>query len=149
MTRSLQVAAMVVIMAGPATAQDISPVVVEGVVSASLETVWAAWTTSEGLRSWYAPHAEIDLRIGGLMRANYNAQGALGDSETVEREVLSFEPNKMISIRVARLPDGFSLPRTILSMWTVIQSASTIPRGRGRALRKTRCGNHRGLAEAR
>ena len=84
MTRSLQVAAVVVIMAGPATAQDISSVVVEGVVSSPLETVWAAWTTSEGLRSWYAPHAEIDLRIGGLMRANYDAQGALGDSQTVE-----------------------------------------------------------------
>ena len=120
MTRSLQVAAMVVIMAGPATAQDTSPVVVEGVMSASVDTVWEAWTTNEGLGSWLAPHAEVDLRIGGLMRANYNAGGALGDPQTVEREILSFEPKRMISFRVVVLPEGFPFTRTIRRMWTVI-----------------------------
>ena len=120
MTRSLRVVAMVVFLAGPATAQDTSPVVVEGVVAAPLDTVWAAWTTNEGLRSWYAPHVEVDLRIGGLMRANYNARGALGDPQTVEREILSFEPHKMLSVRVVDLPDWFPSPNTIRSMWTVV-----------------------------
>ncbi len=120
MTRSLQVAAMVVIMAGPATAQDTSPVVVESVVSAPVDTVWEAWTTNEGLRSWLAPHAEVDLRVNGLMRANYNAAGALGDLQTVEREILSFEPNRMISFRVVVVPEGFPFAKTIRRVWTVI-----------------------------
>ena len=38
-----------------------------------------------GLRSWLAPHAEIDLRIGGLMRANYDSRGALGDPHVGRR----------------------------------------------------------------
>ena len=117
MTRSLQAVAMVVIMAGPATAQDTSPLVVESVVAAPLETVWDAWTTNEGLR-WFAPQADVNLRIGGLMRAKSTEQGALGDSQTVEREILSFEPRKMISFRVVKLPGG--VPREIGSMWTVI-----------------------------
>jgi uncharacterized protein YndB with AHSA1/START domain len=43
-------------------------IVSEGVVSAPVSEVWKAWTTSEGLKSWLAPHADIELRIGGLMR---------------------------------------------------------------------------------
>ena len=120
MTRSLRVLAMVVFLAGPAAAQDTSPVVVEGAVAAPVDTVWAAWTTNEGLRSWYTPHSEIDLRIGGLLRANYDSPGALGGSLVVEREILSFEPNKMLSVRVVKLPDGFPFVSTIRSMWTVV-----------------------------
>src|SRR5688572_6761423 len=79
MKRALMAVAIVVAVWGSADAQDVSPVVHEGIVEAPLDAVWAAWTTSEGLRSWMAPHAEIDLRVGGRMRANYNAQGTLGD----------------------------------------------------------------------
>jgi len=112
--------ALIVILAGHATAQETGPIVSEGVVAAPLDAAWAAWTTSDGLRSWLAPHAEIDLRIGGLMRANYSAQGALGDPQTIENAILSFEPKKMISIRVAKSPNGFPFPNAIAEMWTVM-----------------------------
>ena len=120
MTRSLRVAAILVVLAAPATAQDTSPLVFERVIDAPVETVWAAWTTNEGLESWYASHAEVDLRVGGLFRANYDGQGTLGDRLTVEREVLSFEPNEMFSFRVVRLPDGLLIPDAALSIWNVI-----------------------------
>jgi uncharacterized protein YndB with AHSA1/START domain len=111
---------LIVILAGHATAQDTGPIVSEGVVAAPVDAVWAAWTTSDGLRSWLAPHAEIDLRIGGLMRANYSAQGALGDPQTIENAILSFEPRKMLSIRVATFPKDFPFPNAIADMWTVL-----------------------------
>ena len=104
----------------PALAQDTTPIACEGVVAAPLDAVWAAWTTGDGLRSWLAPHAEIDLRVGGLMRTNYRAQGALGDPQTIENAILSFEPQRMISIRVARFPDGFPFQHAIGDMWTVL-----------------------------
>jgi uncharacterized protein YndB with AHSA1/START domain len=50
---------------------DTSPLIHEGLVEAPLSEVWNVWATGEGLRQWMAPHAEIDLRVGGLMRANY------------------------------------------------------------------------------
>lgn len=99
---------------------DTSPIVAERIVPAPLTDVWAAWTTSDGLRSWLAPHASIDLRVGGLMRTNYNAQGTLGDAQTIENAILSFEPERMLSIRVAKAPANTPFPNTIGEMWTVL-----------------------------
>jgi uncharacterized protein YndB with AHSA1/START domain len=99
---------------------DVSPLVHEAIVDAPLAEVWNVWATSEGLRLWMAPHAEIDLRVGGLMRANYNPDGKLGDSQTIVNTVLSFEPQRMISIKVVKTPDGFPFPNAITQMWSVI-----------------------------
>lgn len=104
----------------PAWAQSVAPLVHEGVIDAPLADVWHAWTTSDGLRSWLAPHAEIDFRIGGTMRANYSPDGELGDAQTIENTVLSFDPYEMISIRVSRAPADFPFPSAIFEMWTVI-----------------------------
>lgn len=120
MKRATAAVAMVAVLCGSVSAQDISPIVSEGLVEAPVAAVWAAWTTSEGLRSWLAPHADMDLRVGGLMRTNYSARGALGDPQTIENTVLSFEPRRMISIKVSKAPHGFPFPHAIREMWTVI-----------------------------
>jgi uncharacterized protein YndB with AHSA1/START domain len=111
---------MLAALSGPAGAQDVSPIVQEGMVEASVERVWTAFTTSEGLRSWLAPHAEIDLRVGGLMRTNYHPQGQLGDPQTIENTILSFEPGRMLSIRVSKAPETFPFPNAIRDMWSVV-----------------------------
>ena len=103
---------------------DVSPLVHEGIVDAPLTKVWNAWSTSEGLRLWMAPHAEIDLRVGGLMRINYNPNGQLGDSQTIINTVLSFEPQRMISIKVTKTPEGFPFPNAISQMWSVVYLAA-------------------------
>ncbi len=103
---------------------NISPLIHEGLVEAPLTEVWNLWSSSEGLRLWMAPHAEIDLRVGGLMRANYNPEGKLGDSQTIVNTVLSFEPHRMISIKVAKAPEGFPFPNAITQMWSVIYFAA-------------------------
>lgn len=97
-----------------------NPLVHEGIIDAPLADVWKVWATSEGLCQWMAPHAEIDLRVGGLMRANYNPDGQLGDSQTIVNSVLSFEPGRMISIKVVKAPDGFPFQNAISRMWSVI-----------------------------
>lgn len=111
---------LVACIAGDASAQETGPIVSEAVIDAAAEKVWAAWTTSAGLRAWLAPHATIDLRIGGLMRANYNQHGTLGDPQTIENTILSWEPGRMLSIRVTRFPRDFPFPTAIGDMWTVI-----------------------------
>lgn len=120
MKRELVAIAMLLVLCGSIRAQDVSPIVHEGIVDAPLDTVWTAWTTSDGLRSWLALHAEIDLHVGGLMRTNYSAQGALGDPQTIENTILSFEPREMISIKVAKPPDGFPFPNAIQHMWSIV-----------------------------
>lgn len=109
-----------VLLASPAAAAELAPIVSEGIVKAPPPAVWKAWTTGEGLRSWLAPLAEIDLRLDGLMRANYNAKGSLGDEGTIENRILAFEPERMLSIKVAKTPAGFPFPNAVKDMWTVI-----------------------------
>lgn len=85
-----------------------------------MAAVWSAFTTGEGLRTWLAPHAEFDLRLGGLMRSNYNPQGQLGDPGTIENRVLAYEPERMLAIQIHRTPQGFPFPNAGPRMWTVI-----------------------------
>lgn len=118
--RKVAVTCALLLVAATASAQNITPVVSEGVVDAPLAQVWRAWATAEGLRSWMAPVADIDLRVGGLMRANYAATGSLEDDGAIHNTVLSFEPERMLSIKVARFPTGFPFPNAIRNMWTVI-----------------------------
>jgi len=125
--RGLIAASIAVLLCASVRAQDVGPISHEGVVEGPLDRVWAAFTTSEGLRAWLAPHAEIDLRVGGLMRTNYNAQGQLGDLQTIENAILSFEPQRMISIKVARPPANFPFPTAIREMWTVMYFSATGP----------------------
>jgi uncharacterized protein YndB with AHSA1/START domain len=103
-----------------ASAQSTAPLISEGIVEAPLAEVWSAWTTGEGLRAWLAPHADIDFRIGGLMRTNYNPAASLDAPDTIENRVLSFEPERMLSIQVAKAPDNFPFPTAIYAMWTVM-----------------------------
>lgn len=103
---------------------DASSLLHEGIVDAPLAKVWNVWSTSEGLRLWIAPHAEIDLRVGGLMRVNYNPDGQLGDPQTIVNTVLSFELKRMISIKVVKTPDDFPFPNAIAQMWSVIYFAA-------------------------
>lgn len=103
---------------GPAAAEDRE--VVEAEIDASIDDVWHAFTTSDGLRTWVAPLVEIDFKIGGTLRANYNAQGALGDASTIENTILSFDPKRMLSMRVTKAPEGFPFANAIKDLWTVI-----------------------------
>jgi uncharacterized protein YndB with AHSA1/START domain len=120
MRQGLAALGMVLLLCGTARAQDVGPISHEGVVDGPLEQVWAAFTTTDGLRAWLAPHVDIDLRVGGLMRTNYKAEGRLGDAETIENAILSFEPQRMISIKVAKPPASFPFPNAIRAMWTVL-----------------------------
>lgn len=50
-------------------------------IAAAPDAVWAAWTTAEGLRSWYAPvdtwivgDASVDARVGGGYRVTFGPE---------------------------------------------------------------------------
>lgn len=99
----------------------------EGEVNASVHEVWKAYTTKEGLESWMVAHADIALKVGGTMRTLYDPKGTLGDSKTIENTILSYEPERMLSFRVSRTPDGFPFPNAVKNMWTVVYFEALSP----------------------
>lgn len=92
----------------------------EVIVDAPPSEVWKAFTTAEGLKSWMVPLAEIDLRVGGVMRTNYNKDGTLGDGGTIENTILSFHPGRMLSIKATKAPEKFPFKAQIENMWSVL-----------------------------
>jgi uncharacterized protein YndB with AHSA1/START domain len=110
---------LVLILAG-AKVRAADALVHEGVVRAPVEEVWRLFTTGPGMESWMVGRADIDLRIGGLIRTRYAADGLLGDDKTIVNRILSFEPERMLSIQVERPPADFRWKRSIANMWTVI-----------------------------
>ena len=72
-------------------------VVGEVSVQASIEEVWNAWTTEEGVKSFFAPGCNIDLRPDGFYEIFFNPNAAPGDRGGDGMRVLAVQPMKMFS----------------------------------------------------
>ncbi len=102
----------------PARAAE--PLVTEAIINAPVQEVWRLFTTGEGMQSWMVARADIDLKVGGLMRTRYSDDGALGDDKTIVNRILSFEPERMLSMQVHTPPADFPFRDDVGDMWTVI-----------------------------
>ncbi len=68
-------------------------------IEASLEAVWNAYTTSAGWEGWAAPTADVDLRVGGLIRTNYSPGASLEDEDTNTLHILNYAPQALLTLR--------------------------------------------------
>jgi uncharacterized protein YndB with AHSA1/START domain len=96
------------------------PEVTEGFINTSPAEVWRIFTTAEGYKLTGAALAEVDLKIGGMIRSHYNPEGKLGDAETIVNEILAYEPERMLAIRIKQAPAGFPYKDAVAGTWTVI-----------------------------
>ncbi len=92
----------------------------EAVVAAPAEQAWRAFTSKEGLESWMVAKADVDWRLGGLLRTRYAADGPIGDDATISNELLSYDPLRMYSMRIAKPPKGFPFPTAWKTVWSVV-----------------------------
>ena len=99
----------------------------QATVDAPIADVWNAWTTDEGFASWAVAKAKIDLRIGGDMRTSYNAQSTLEDEHTIINRIISFEPQRMLSIQNVKAPAGFKNAEMFQNTWCVIYFDPILP----------------------
>lgn len=72
---------------------------VETVVDAPAGEVWKAYTTKEGWESWAVPLAEVDFRVGGTIKTNYNKEAGIGGPGTITHHILAYEPERMVVTR--------------------------------------------------
>src|SRR5262245_15516770 len=92
----------------------------EVVVDASPEQLWEAFTTKAGAESWMVPLAEIDLRVGGTMRTNYDKKAGIGGPGTIVHHILAYEPNWMLAMRFDA-PANAGWAKIAETCWTVIR----------------------------
>jgi uncharacterized protein YndB with AHSA1/START domain len=68
------------------------------VLTAGPGDVWAALTTKEGIEGWLAPHAELDLKLGGLLRTQMDPALTLESPGTRAQRVVCYEPWRLLSL---------------------------------------------------
>ena len=69
----------------------------EIVVPASLDQAWAAWTTREGIVSFFAPDAEIDPRVGGAFHIHIDPTAPAGQKGADDMRFMALQPRQMLS----------------------------------------------------
>jgi len=75
-------------------------------VKSPIDSVWKAYTTKEGWESWAVPIAEVDLKVGGFIKTNYNKLGKIGDSTTIVTHIVNYVPRRLITLQ-AEITDNF------------------------------------------
>lgn len=69
----------------------------EVLVSSPIDRVWWAWTTSEGMASWWAKQSWIDLKIDGPFELYFLLDQPRGSQGAEGCRILSYVPPEMLS----------------------------------------------------
>jgi uncharacterized protein YndB with AHSA1/START domain len=69
----------------------------EVVIAASLDQAWEAWTTREGIRSFFAPDANIEPRVGGAFAIYINPLAPAGEKGADDMRFMALQPKQMLS----------------------------------------------------
>ena len=69
----------------------------EVVVTATLDQAWAAWTTRDGIRSFFAPDAVVDPRVGGAFHIYMDPGGEPGMKGADDMRFMALQPKRMLS----------------------------------------------------
>lgn len=93
----------------------------EVVLPASLDQVWALWTTSEGLATWVAPVAAIDPVAGGVFETSYDRSARIGDAGNILNRIVGITPEQMIVLQIDQAPPGFPHAEGARELITQIQ----------------------------
>jgi uncharacterized protein YndB with AHSA1/START domain len=67
------------------------------VVAATLDQSWDAWTTREGITSFFAPDARIEPKPGGAFQIYFNPLGEPGMKGADNMRFMALQPKKMLS----------------------------------------------------
>jgi uncharacterized protein YndB with AHSA1/START domain len=66
-------------------------------VPATLDQAWDAWTTREGIVSFFAPDAVIEPRVGGAFHIHIDPTAPAGSKGADDMRFMALQPKRMIS----------------------------------------------------
>jgi len=61
-------------------------------VNAPIEKVWDAWTTPDGIKTFFAPGCKVDLRVDGAYDIYFSPEAKPGDRGAEGMRILGLEP---------------------------------------------------------
>ena len=67
------------------------------VVNATLDQTWDAWTTREGITSFFAPDAKVEARVGGPFQIYMDPEAAPGAKGADDMRFMALQPKSMLS----------------------------------------------------
>jgi uncharacterized protein YndB with AHSA1/START domain len=82
--------------AAPAAAAERS-IDKEVIVAATLDQAWDAWTTREGIVSFFAPDARIEPRVGGAFHIYIDPTAEPGLKGADDMRFMALQPKRMLS----------------------------------------------------
>jgi uncharacterized protein YndB with AHSA1/START domain len=83
-------------LAGPALALE-KAIDKAVLVQATLDQAWDAWTTREGIVSFFAPDAQIEPRVGGAFHIHFDPGAPAGAKGADDTRFMALQPKQMIS----------------------------------------------------
>ena len=89
-------AVVLLVLASFATAQE-RALNKEAIVPAPVEAVWQAWTTRDGIVSFFAPDAEIEPRVGGAFHVHMDPLAQPGMKGADEMRFMALQAPTMLS----------------------------------------------------
>jgi uncharacterized protein YndB with AHSA1/START domain len=69
----------------------------EVVVDGDVKSAWAAWTTEEGITSFFAPACNLELRVGGPFEIFFDPAGDPGERGAEGMRIMAIQPEKMLA----------------------------------------------------
>jgi uncharacterized protein YndB with AHSA1/START domain len=69
----------------------------ETTIHTTIDKAWNCWTTNEGIRSFFAPECDVELKIGGKFEMYFLLQHEKGLRGSEDCKILSYLPEKMLS----------------------------------------------------
>lgn len=86
-------------------------------VNGTLEDVWNAWTSEEGIKSFFAPGCHLDFRIDGLYEVFFFPENAPGFRGAEGTRIMAIEPQQMLSFTWNQTPDlSIREQRTLITL---------------------------------
>jgi len=96
MKKLLAIAATLFLLSSPTFAEE-RAIDEKIVVKAGVDEVWKAWTTSEGIKTFFAPDARVELRVDGPFQIYINPFGEPGMKGADDMRIIGFQEKKMLS----------------------------------------------------
>jgi uncharacterized protein YndB with AHSA1/START domain len=95
---ALAAAALATLLCWAGTAQAAERAIAKQVeIAATPEQAWQAWTTREGITSFFAPDANIDPRPGGAFEIHFDPLAAPGSKGADGMQYMALQPPRMLS----------------------------------------------------